>query len=92
MEEKDVLYVQQVKPAKKKFQFSKVITVFILAIITVTWLIGLFLYFDHIEYFNYLLDYVQACALGVMPYFCLSMMDRVQYIMQAKFQSEREVK
>ena len=81
MEDKKVVYVQKVR---KKYQFSKIITAFILTIITVTWLIGWFLYWNHIEYFNNILNYVQACALGVMPYFCLSATDRIVYAVQAK--------
>lgn len=80
MEEK-VIYIEK----KQKLQFSKVVTFVILAIITITWGIGLFLYWDNVDLFNYLLDYVSSVGLGVMPYFCLSAMDRINYIMQAKY-------
>ena len=71
---------------KKKIQFSKVITVFILVLISITWLIGLVTYWDELDHFNYLLDYTQSMALGVIPYFCLSATDRMVYWQEAKNQ------
>lgn len=85
MAEKDIIYVE-----KKKMQYSKVVTSLILLIITVTWIIGLFVYKDSVEYFESILNYVQACSLGVMPYFCLSAVDRIQYMVQAKYKSKGE--
>ena len=67
-----------------KMQFSKKITIIILSIITITWLMGLCLYWDELDYFNYMLDYVQNMALGVLPYFCLSATDRLVYMQQLK--------
>lgn len=84
-EQKKVVYVQKVR---KKFQFSKAVTCFLLAMITITWIYGLFIYKDHVEYFSNILNYVQACVTAVMPYFCLSMADRVQYAIQAYSQAK----
>ena len=70
----------------KKMQFSKKITILILSIITITWVLGLFLYWDELDHFNYMLDYVQNMALGVLPYFCLSATDRIVYMQQIKHQ------
>lgn len=72
----------------KKIQFSKVITLFILSMITISWLIGLFIYWDELDYYNYILEYTQNMAIGVLPYFCLSAADRLVYFQQAKYQNE----
>lgn len=72
----------------KKIQFSKVITLFILSMITISWLIGLFIYLDELDYYNYILEYTQNMAIGVLPYFCLSAADRLVYFQQAKYQNE----
>lgn len=69
---------------KKKIQYSKIITTMILVIATITWLVGLVLYWDHIDLFNYLLDYVQSLSVAVLPYFCLSATDRLVYMQEAK--------
>lgn len=74
--EKEIVYVKQ------KFQYSKIITTFILLIITITWAVGLYKYWNEVDLFNYLLDYTREMALGALPYFCLAMTDRVQYAMQ----------
>ena len=86
------MQVVLVQPEKKKIkiQFSKIITVFILLIITVTWAIGLYHYWNDINLYNYILDYVTNISLGVLPYFCLSAMDRVNYIMQAKYNQKNQ--
>ena len=68
----------------KKIQFSKLITLIILFLITVTWVLGLIIYWDELDYFNYILDYTQAMALGVLPYFCLSATDRLVYMQQVR--------
>lgn len=75
---------------KKKIQFSKIVTAFILIIITITWLIGLVVYWKELDYFNYLLDYTQSIALGVMPYFVLSAADRLVYIQEIKNKKQEE--
>lgn len=72
------------KSKKKTIQFSKVVTGIILLIITITWAVGLIRYWNHIELFNYLLDYTQAMSLGVLPYFILSATDRLVYISENK--------
>lgn len=72
----------------KKIQFSKVITLFILSMITISWLIGLFIYWDELDYYNYILEYTQNMAIGVLPYFCLSAADRLVYFQQVKYQNE----
>lgn len=78
------------KKKKRKYQFSKVITAFILLIITFTWLIGLVVYWNELDHFNYLLDYTQSIALGVMPYFVLSATDRFVYIQEMKNKGQGE--
>lgn len=75
---------------KKKLQYSKIVTSIVLSIITITWLIGLIRYWSSIEYFNYILDYTQAMALGVLPYFCLSAVDRIVYWQEAKNKGGKE--
>ena len=75
---------------KKKYQFSKVITAFILLIITLTWLVGLIVYWNELDHFNYLLEYTQSIALGVMPYFVLSATDRLVYYQEAKNKRREE--
>ena len=74
----------------KKYQFSKIITAFLLTIITITWLIGLVVYWKELDYFNYILDYTQSVALGVMPYFVLSATDRLVYIQEMKNKKQEE--
>lgn len=69
----------------RKLQYSKVITSIILAIIVITWLYGIYVYRESIDYFYNILQFVQAMALGVMPYFCLSAVDRIQYMIQTKY-------
>lgn len=73
---------------KRKIQFSKIITLFILLMITVSWCVGLFVYWDELDHFNYLLDYTQSMAVGVLPYFCLSAADRFVYAQQARHHKE----
>lgn len=82
-----ILIVREEKQ-KKKIQFSKFITLFILVIITITWLIGLIVYWDEVNLFNYLLDYVERVSLGTLPYFCLAACDRLNWTMQAKYQNQ----
>ena len=79
-----VLYVQP------KIQFSKLITAVILTIITATWAIGLYKYWNEVNLYSYLMDYVSTVSLGVLPYFCLSAVDRFNYAMQAKYQCRNE--
>lgn len=72
----------------KKIQFSKMITVFILTIITISWLRGFILYWDEVDHFNYILDFVQSIFLGILPYCLVSATDRLVYFQQAKYQNE----
>lgn len=73
---------------RRKLQMSKVITFFILFVITITWLVGLYTYWGKVDLFNYLLDYVERVSLGTLPYFCLSMVDRIQYMMEIKYKNK----
>lgn len=72
---------------KKKLQFSKIITLCILLMISISWCVGLFIYWDELDHFNYLLDFTQSMAVGVLPYFCLSAADRIVYAQQVKYQN-----
>jgi hypothetical protein len=72
----------------KKIQFSKLITAFILVLITIAWIRALILFWDEKDYFNILLDYTQAMFLAIAPYCMLSMTDRLVYMKQAENQNE----
>ena len=67
---------------KKVLQFSKVITVVLILMNIVTWGLGLWLYFDELDYFNYMLEFTKSLSEVVLPYFCLSATDRMVYIAQ----------
>ena len=73
---------------RRKLQTSKVITFFILFVITVTWLVGLYTYWGKVDLFNYLLDYVERVSLGTLADFCLAACDRLNWTMQAKYQNQ----
>ena len=70
---------------KKKIQFSKLITLFILAVITISWLRGLVLFWDELDYFHYVLDYTQTMFSAIAPYCLLSATDRFVYAQQARY-------
>lgn len=76
------------KNKKTKLQYSKIITTIILVVATITWIVGLILYWDQVALFNYLLDYVQSLSIAVLPYFCLSATDRLVYWQEAKMKEE----
>lgn len=67
---------------KKTLQFSKIITIVLILMNISTWALGLVLYFDELDYFNYMLEFTKSLSEVVLPYFCLSAADRVVYIAQ----------
>ena len=81
MGESKVIYVE-----KKKWQMSKILTVIILLLIIIAYGRGLVIYWDSIDYYHYFLEFIRDISLGVLPYFCLSMVDRINYMVQAKYQ------
>lgn len=67
---------------KKTLQFSKIITIVLIFMNILTWALGLVLYFDELDYFNYMLEFTKSLSEVVLPYFCLSAADRAVYIAQ----------
>lgn len=68
--------------AKKIFQFSKIITLVLIVMNIVTWIRGMKLYWNELDHFNYMLEFTKSLSEVVLPYFCLSMTDRMVYIAQ----------
>ena len=67
---------------KKTLQFSKIITLVLILMNICTWVLGLVLYFNELDYFNYMLDFTRSLSEVILPYFCLSAADRMVYIAQ----------
>lgn len=76
--------------AKKKLQFSKIITLLLLLVITISWLRGLILFWDELDYYHYVLDYTQTMFSAIVPYCALSATDRLVYMQQAKYRGETD--
>ena len=74
----------------KKIQFSKLITAFLLVIITISWGRALFMFWNEPDYFNLVLDYTQSMFMAIAPYCLLSMSDRLVYMKQAENQGGAE--
>lgn len=65
---------------KKVMQFSKIITLVLIVMNIVTWGVGMYLYWNELDHFSYMLDFTKSLAEVVLPYFCLSAADRMVYI------------
>lgn len=74
---------------KKKMQFSKKITIYLILVITITWALGIYVYWDKEEFFNYLLEYVQGIFIAILPYTMISTADRLVYWQEAKNKGEK---
>lgn len=66
----------------KALQFSKIITLVLIAMNFITWLLGLIFFWKELDYFNYMLEFTKSLSEIVLPYFCLSAADRMVYIAQ----------
>lgn len=73
------------KKNKKKIQTSKLITVFLLFIWTVTWFFGLLQTNKDVSLLPALYSFVQGCLVATLPYFFLSATDRMVYFAKAKY-------
>lgn len=67
---------------KKTLQFSKIITIVLIFMNILTWVLGLVLYFNELDYYSYMLEFTKSLSEVVLPYFCLSAADRMVYIAQ----------
>lgn len=65
-----------------KFQFSKMVTIILLLMNFATWLIILINTWGNLDYIHVLSDFITTTTVSVMPYFALTVADRIQYALQ----------